>query len=86
MSENQKQAILSAARGRWQYQIAQSLITGRPVRSPVSTLAGKAKNYELHYKSSFRSFLVRLQAAGIHIERTPGIRGGEYTATYRVIA
>ena len=85
MSENQKQTILSAARGSWQHEIAQSLITGRPIRSPISTLTGKAKNYELHYKSSFLSLLSRLQAAGIQVERTPGVRGGEYTATYRVV-
>ena len=85
MSENQKQTILSAARGRWQYQIAQALITGRPVRSPVSTLTGKAKSYNFLYSVSFSNFLSRLQAAGIRIERTPGVRGGEYTATYRVV-
>lgn len=85
MSENKKKAILSAARGSWQYNVASMLASGRPIQSPFSTLRGKAKNYELHYKSSFLSLLSRLQAAGIRIERTPGVRGGEYTATYRVV-
>lgn len=72
------------ARGTWQRDIWWHLTAGRPVVSPPSRVVGRAKRYQAHYRRSFVSLLDRARAAGFTIERTPGVRGGEWSATYRL--
>lgn len=85
MSQEQKQQIISLAKGHWQRWIVRNLLSGDPVVNPVSTLTGRAKDYQMQYRQSFLNLLSRLQAAGYRIEKTPGVRGGEWSATYRLI-
>mgnify|MGYP000899673575 CR=1 FL=1 len=73
------------AKGSWQREICRNLESGKEIRSPLGNLKGKAKSYSLHYSSSFSNLLSRLVKAGYKIQRTPGPRGGEYSATYRLV-
>jgi hypothetical protein len=72
------------ARGSWQQEIWDNLQKGYSVTNPVSSLRGKAKTYSGKYQESFRNLLTRAQEAGYKISKTPGIRGGEWTATYKL--
>lgn len=77
---------MTIAKGSWQKRIWSALRSGRPIVSPTSWLQGRAKNYVGRYDRSFRNMLARAEKAGYVIERTPGIRGGEWSATYRLVA
>jgi hypothetical protein len=68
--------------GRWQRRIFQALSLGWTVTNPLRKLRGRAKLYQGHYELSFRNLLARMRDDGWTIEREPGVRGGETTATY----
>jgi len=74
------------AKGSWQAQIWNQLLVGYTITSPVSCLVGTAKSYAGKYQSSFTNLLHRAKTAGYIIQRTPGSRGGEWSATYQIIA
>lgn len=77
---------MKIARGTWQERIWKDLVTGFEITNPVSNLRGNARNYSSKYAESFGNLLHRAKLAGYKIQRTPGIRGGEYSATYQIIA
>lgn len=81
---NSKQANF-IARGYWQQGIWNALLAGRTVKNPLSQLSGKAKIYQPRYRESLTNLLYRAEVAGYNVEYTPGPRGGDYAATYRLI-
>lgn len=81
----QKQNIV-IAKGSWQALIWNMLLAGNEVTNPVSWLKGAARNYSDKYRESFSNLLHRAKTAGYTIQRTPGVRGGEWSATYRITA
>ena len=72
------------ARGDWQRGIWEDLLAGRTVRSPHNTLQGRAAAYSGKYADSFHNMLQRAEQRGYTITRTPGSKGGEWSATYRL--
>lgn len=74
------------SRGPWQASIERSLRAGLEIRNPVSDLRGNARNYQGRYQRSFSALLERLGRDGHTIVRTPGPRGGEWSATYRMVS
>jgi hypothetical protein len=92
MNQERKQLLQEQARGSWQREIVNEFIIereGHPlyrdgVRNPVADLRGNAASYVGRYQESFQALLRRIREAGFEIERTPGPRGGEWGATYRV--
>lgn len=78
--------LKACARGSWQYNIVCDLIQYDSIINPCGKpLAGKAKSYAGKYQTSFYNLLKRLRAAGAVIEYIPGVRGGAYTARYKLI-
>lgn len=73
------------ARGDWQRQLWADLLAGRTVPSPQSQLKGRAGLYTGTYMRSFYNMLQRAEERGYRIERTPGAKGGEWSATYRIV-
>jgi hypothetical protein len=84
MSITKANQIMACARGAWQREIAYRLASGDAIQSPHNTLRGAAKKYQIRYAASFRNLVRRIEATGFRVVRTPGVRGGEYSATYRV--
>jgi len=74
------------AKGSWQKQIWNDLLAGYAITNPVSDLVGTAKSYAGKYHASFSNLLHRARTAGYIIQRIPGSRGGEWSATYQIIA
>lgn len=70
-------------KGHWQKGIFNALLKGE-INSPLTALSGKAKSYYGHYQNSFLSMIERAEKAGYKIIRTPGVRGGECTAKYKM--
>lgn len=77
-----KKRVSANLGGTWQNGIIASLKAGVCVTNPVSDLRGRAKNYAGNYRRSFQSALNKLRKAGYEITRSPGPRGGEYSAVY----
>lgn len=71
-------------RGSWQLQIARNLLSGDAMCNPLRSLRGAARRYSGRYARSFAAVLAAIEAAGYTVVRTPGPRGGEWSATYRV--
>lgn len=71
------------ARGWWQATAWADMHTESGCVNPVASLQGAAKNYAGRYQASFYNMLNRAKKAGYTIERTPGPRGGEWSAVYR---
>lgn len=84
MSEQTRNAILKAARGSWQRDIAIDLANGLAVRNPVSSLRGRAKHWAGKYAASFAELCARIRSAGVTLVVTPGPRGGVSSATWHV--
>ena len=83
----QKKELLKLAKGHWQENILFDLLTQKTIVSPIGKqLKGRARNYIGRYEESFYNLLSRLNSAGITVQRTPGPRGGEYSATYKIIS
>lgn len=61
-------------------------LTSGGMNAPERYLRGRARSYSGKYRSSFNALLSRMRKAGYKIERTPGVRGGEWSARYRAIA
>lgn len=72
--------------GSWQQGIYQKLMSGYEVRHPISLLAGGAARWSGKYKESFYSLIAWLEKEGYVIKYIPGVRGGEYTAYWQVMA
>lgn len=70
------------ARGVEQRRWMSNMQTGGHA-SVAYELRGKAKRYTLRYVASFTSLCKRMDEAGYQITRTPGSRGGEWSAVYR---
>ena len=85
MTQFQKNELQKLAKGSWQRSILNRLLTGSSITNPIASLQGKARNYSLNYQNSFYSLLTRLKDSGIEISRTPGPRGGEWSAKYQII-
>ena len=79
--ENTKRLAL----GYWQQEILCRLLDGKEIVSPPSRVRGKAKLYQSRYFTSFYNLLDRIEKSGLVIERKVGVRGGEYTATYKLV-
>lgn len=77
--------IMTFARGSWQREVVFALATGDHVKNPVSSLEGKAKYYSKRYQRSFNNLLSRIKDAGYAIEYTPGVRGGAWSAKFRLV-
>lgn len=85
-NNNKKVNLTQFAKGSWQYQVARDLENcPSGITNPISYLKGAARSYSGKYEQSFRSLLRRIENAGYKIERTPGVRGGEWSATYKLI-
>lgn len=84
LSETAVAAARKCARGDWQRGIVGEMLHQNRVTNPVSELRGRAKNYAGKYSESFHSLLARLKSAGIVVTRTPGPKGGEWSATYSI--
>lgn len=69
--------------GSWQKEMMESMMREHGCPSPTRVLHGRAKSYMGHYVRSFNNLLDKMRAAGYSIERTPGVRGGEWGATYK---
>ena len=76
---------IGCARGAEQAWFVRCALNGG-ARNFSQDLRGKAARYASSYAASFRNLLDRLRKAGIVVERTPGPRGGEYRAEYRIVA
>lgn len=74
------------ARGHWQAEILSDLLAGRVVKSPTRYLRGNARRYIGRYQISFDHLLARMRAAGYFIVRCPGPCGGEWGASYKLLA
>jgi hypothetical protein len=75
---------INHARGPWQRDIERALLAGETVTSPCRGLKGNAARYAGRYQASFDALLQRMWDGGHDIIRTPGPRGGEWSATYRL--
>lgn len=75
--------IMGFAGGRWQRECIAYML-GWGLTNPISALRGRAKSYSVHYQHSWHNLRARLAAAGVTVERTPGVHGGEYSAVYRI--
>ena len=73
------------AKGNWQYEICRDLERYGTITNPVSSLRGKAKSYSGKYQTSFNALLTRIKAAGYKIEYIPGVRGGAWSAQYKLV-
>ena len=73
------------ARGSWQHSICHNLEKDGIIRHPISQLRGTASDYSGHYRNSLDNLLSRIKKAGINIEYIPGVRGGEWTAQYKLV-
>ncbi len=73
------------ARGSWQYEICRDLERYGTITNPVSFLKGKAKSYSGKYQDSFTNLLSRIKAAGYTIDYIPGVRGGTWSAQYKLV-
>jgi len=78
--------LVQFAKGSWQYGIAKDLERYGTITNPISCLKGKAKNYSDLYNNSFTNLLQRIKAAGHKIEYIPGVRGGAWSAQYKLVA
>lgn len=85
MTKEKIQILEKVARGSWQRGIVNDFIRDGETPSPFRFLAGEAKRWELKYRESFFNLIRRIEKSGINIEVTPGPRGGEYLATYKII-
>ena len=72
----------SCARGHWQEGIVDHMARGYASISPASRVVGKARNWQYQYQASWHNLVDRLKEAGFYLDRYPGVKGGEYTATY----
>lgn len=79
-----EEKLLNCAKGSWQYSIVSDLLNYKEIENPLSALRGKAKNYYRSYENSFDNLKQRLETAGAKLEYIPGVRGGAYTAKYRL--
>ena len=77
--------MAQVARGEWQRELWEQLLAGRTISSPSRMLSGRAAAYTGKYMDSFANMLQRAQEHGYQIERTPGTKGGEWSATYRIV-
>lgn len=82
---NVREIALKCARGSEQNWFVGAALD-RPTRSFAQGLKGRAARYSSHYQTSFSNLLDRLRRAGVQVVRTPGPRGGEYSATYQIVA
>lgn len=71
--------------GSCQKEAMESLLAGRAIGNYSQRLRGRARLYRGRYEITFESLLKYLAKMGYKIERTPGPRGGEYSATYRIV-
>ena len=71
-------------RGSYQQDVFNRLTMCWSVESPTKR-EGKAKRYTDLYVKSFNGLIGRMTAAGYKVERTPGPRGGEWGATYKIV-
>jgi hypothetical protein len=85
MSEQNKQILLNCAKGSWQREIIRDFIKYGTISNPIYNLRGKARSYNNSYKTSFISLKNRIKQAGFNLIYTPGVRGGDYTATYTLL-
>jgi len=86
MTEQQKINFLSLAKGSWQRGILHDLLTYKTISNPTGqVLRGKARNYSIRYQESLSNLFQRVHNAGYAIEYIPGIRGGAYSARYRLV-
>lgn len=83
MTNQNKQAIMQAARGHWQKTIVYGLMQGS-ISNPISSLQGKAKSYSGRYQASFNNLIARIRQSGVIVQVQKGKRGGMYGATYTV--
>lgn len=73
------------AKGSWQKEICRDLEKYGKITNPISSLRGKAKSYSCKYSTSFTNLLSRIKTAGYKIEYIPGIRGGAWSAQYKLV-
>lgn len=84
MSINQINNLKKCARGCWQHDIINNLISQGTIINPMFCLQGKAKNYTGRYQASFNSLLSRVKVAGFNIIIQKGSKGGLWTAKYSI--
>jgi hypothetical protein len=78
------QNVFSLARGCEQRSFLRSALQPEGAFPVTRTLRGRAKMYAGRYAASQANLLTRVEAAGYLVIRTPGPRGGEWSARYRV--
>ena len=61
------------------------MITTTGITSPVRNLRGRARLYSSRYLTRFNNMLARARKQGWLIQRVPGPRGGEWSATYYAV-
>lgn len=74
---------MKIARGSYQRSVFNKLLRGDEVHTPQYAL-GRTNKYIHNYEKSFYQLLKRMEDAGYKIERKPGPRGGEWSATYKL--
>ncbi len=83
-TENDREKLLSLARGHNQTEQIRQMLTETGCPSPTGNLAGKAKQYSMSYQKTFNNLQQRIKKAGYNIRREPGPLGGETRATYYI--
>lgn len=69
--------LVRVARGRWQVELYERLVSGGMVAADVSReLGGEAGSYAGRYQESLDQLIARMREAGWALERVPGPRGG----------